>query len=1057
MGVRMPTLLRAHSWYSFLRGLPAPKALAEAAAQAGFSAVLLADHHGLTGALEFHDACKELGLQPLLGLTAHIARASARSSARSSRRVAPGSLSLIAMDAAGWANLCQISSLAQTRPDRDSEHGVPLSSILTHSPGLLCLADVQDLELDAPPEGPAWLTTLHKTYGDRLYLCLDQRVSAPHAQAAREISQRRGLPLIGGHQVYYVEPEQQDLQRTLAAIRVNQLRTALPVDELAPDNSHLPSAAELWDRYADIDGLTDADDVAARCTLSLPKGRQLFPALELPDGLSDEEELRRQAVAGALRLYGVKGSLPERVRSRLDHELDIITSKGFAPIFLVMQEVIAYARRDGVPSASRGSASSSLVAHCLDITTPDPLALNLYFERFLNPARATPPDIDTDLCSRRRDRVIDHVFEQYGRDRVAMVATINCLKERSALREVAKAFGIASDKLIDELPYRWFGPRPNRGRPGGPYDVLRKHSTTADFQRMLAHAEALIGQPDHLSIHPGGIVIAPGPIRDICPVNLAGKGITITQFDLDGIERLGLIKLDLLGIRGLTVVADVAEALLDEGGPTPATSPSSRPVAPMIARLDAIPNVDPDTSEMIRSGRTIGCFQIESGGMRNTLRDLQARSIDDVLAALALFRPGPIQGGLRDAYVRRHLGREPVEHLHPALAPLLDETLGVILYQEQVLRIAHELAGLSLADADLLRRAMSHFDPGEKMRTLRDRFVAGAETVSQVPAEVGLRIWDMMAAFAGYGFPKAHAASYAVAAWRSAWCKAHHPALFMAAVLANWGGYYSQRVYLTEARRLGLTLRPPHVNHSRHEFTVVMHHQTPTLYMGLNQVRELTRRTITGIERGRPFRSLDDFLTRVDPRPVEAEHLARVDAFAGLINPQRARERLKGGWSAGQPGLFETFEPAGDDLRSLMERVTDEEEILGAAVSAHPLELAAGRYGEALTTVQAAARTGETVKVAAMRQTWRRTRNAQGERVYHMVAEDLEGMIDCVIPNTIYERQRAVFSTGPGPFVLEGEVLPNAETGEAELLISRVTAIATKRGVVAGSDSADAD
>lgn len=1034
----MPTLFRAHSWYSFLRGLPSPKAVAEAAARAGYSAVLLADHHGLTGTLEFQDACLEHGLQPLLGLTVHIAR--------SSSRVAPATLSLIAMDEAGWANLCQISSLAQTRPDRDIEHGVPLSSILSHSQGLLCLADVQDLTDDSPTQGPVWLTTLHNTYGDRLHLCLDQRVSGPHGEAAQGAAQRLGIPLIGGHQVYYIEPEQHDLQRTLAAIRVNQPRTSLSAGDAAPQNAYLPSAAELWDRYADIDGLTDGDDVAARCSLSLPKGRHLFPALELPDGLSDEEQLRRQAVAGAMKLYGVEGRLPERVRDRLDHELDIIASKGFAPIFLVMQEVIAYARRDGVPSASRGSASSSLVAHCLDITTPDPLALNLYFERFLNPARATPPDIDTDLCSRRRDRVIDHVFEQYGRDRVAMVATINCLKERSALREVAKAFGIPSDKLVDDLPYRWFGPRPNRGRQGGPYDVLRKHSTEADFQRMLAHAEALIGQPDHLSIHPGGIVIAPRPIRDICPVNLAGKGITITQFDLDGIERLGLIKLDLLGIRGLTVVADVAEALLDDGEPAPATPSPGRSVAPMIARLDAIPNVDADTSELIRSGRTIGCFQIESGGMRNTLRDLQARSIDDVLAALALFRPGPIQGGLRDAYVRRHLGREPVEHIHPALAPLLDETLGVILYQEQVLRIAHELAGLSLADADLLRRAMSHFDPGEKMRTLRDRFIAGAEVVSQVPSDVGLRIWDMMAAFAGYGFPKAHAASYAVAAWRSAWCKAHHPALFMAAVLANWGGYYSQRVYLTEARRLGLTLRPPHVNHSRHEFTVVMHHQTPTLYMGLNQVRELTRRTIAGIERGRPFRSLDDFLTRVDPRPVEAEHLARVDAFAGLIDPQRALERLKGGWSAGQPGLFETFEAEGDDSRSLTERVTDEEEILGAAVSAHPLELAAGRYGEALTTVQAAARTGETVKVAAMRQTWRRTRNAQGERVYHMVAEDLEGMIDCVIPNVIYDRHRAAFSTGPGPFVLEGEVVPNAETGEAELLISRVAAIGNVRG-----------
>lgn len=1031
MGVLMPTLLRAHSWYSFLRGLPAPKTLVAAAAQAGYTAVLLADHHGLTGALEFHDACLDLGVQPLLGLELHLQR-------DASDRGSPARLCLVAMDDVGWASLCRLSSLAQTRLDRDLEQGVPRDALKDHAAGLLCLLDPACI-----PDVAEGLATLHAWFGDRLYLLLDRATPEALASAAPAIAhaQRLGVPVVGGQPVYYLEPDQEDLQRTLAAIRINRPRETVTAEQLAPPAAYLPSAAELWDRFAELDGLTDADEIAARCTLRLAKGRQLFPALDLPDGLDAEAVLRREAEAGALRLYGAGGALPGPVRARLEHELAVISTKGFAPIFLVMQEVIAYARRAGVPSASRGSASSSLVAHCLDITTPDPLALNLYFERFLNPARATPPDIDTDLCSRRRDRVIAHVFEHYGADRVAMVATINCLQERSALREVAKAFEIDADDLIDEVPYRGFGPRRARNG-GGPYDALRQRSSEPRYRRMLAHAEALVGQPDHLSIHPGGVVIAPTPIRDLCPVSLASKGITITQFDLDGIERLGLIKMDLLGIRGLTVVADVAETLIPPGAAPVVGGP-----APMIAMLDAIPTEDAATSELIRSGRTIGCFQIESGGMRNTLRDLQARTIDDVLAALALFRPGPIQGGLRDAYVRRHLGREAVAHIHPALAPVLDETLGVILYQEQVLRIAHELAGLSLTDADMLRRAMSHFDPGEKMRTLRERFLAGAEQVSGIAPDVAGRIWDMMAAFAGYGFPKAHAASYAVAAWRSAWCKTHHPALFMAAVMANWGGYYSQRVYLTEARRLGLKLRPPHVNFSRHEFSVVAHTGQPVLYMGLDQVRDLTQRTISAIERGRPFTSLDDFLTRVDPRPGEAANLARVDAFAGLASPQRAQERLTGGWLAGQPGLFDLSggDAGGDDARTLAERVDDEEEILGAAVSAHPLELAAGRYGEALSTVQASARTGQTVRVAAMRQTWRRSRNPQGERVYYMVAEDLEGMIDCVIANDVYERHRAAFSTGPGPFVLEGVVESNPETGEAELLLNRVAPIGVKR------------
>jgi len=1039
----MPTLLRVHSWYSFLRGLPSPKALAEAAARAGYTAVLLADHHGLTGALEFQDACDALGLQPLLGLELHLQRGEERS--------LPPTVCLVAMNETGWANLCRLSSLAQTRPDRDLEHGVALAEVCSHSAHLLCLLDGDSLT--EKPAG-AWLDALKAAFGDRLVVAVNRHRPETNAEALTE-ARAHALSTVAGHRVYYLEPDDAERQQTLTGIRVNRPRDAVGSADLAPPQAWLPSAAELWDRFADVEGLTDADDLAARCTLRIPRDRHLFPALDLPAGETPEIALRRAAEAGAIRLYGTDGALPETVRARLDHELAIIGARGFAPIFLVMQEVIAFARRDGVPNASRGSAASSLVAHCLDITTPDPLALNLYFERFLNPARATPPDIDTDLCSRRRDRVIAHVFEHYGSDRVAMVATINCLQERSALRETAKAFEIDVDEMLDEVPYRGFGPRAARARAGGPYDSLKRHSNTPRFRQMLEHAEALIGQPDHLSIHPGGIVIAPRPIRELCPVHLASKGITITQFDLDGIERLGLIKLDLLGIRGLTVVADVAEGLLADGL-TPETSPGlrqaspgewqaspgERQASPMIQMLDAIPTTDEATSELIRSGRTIGCFQIESGGMRNTLRDLQARSIDDVLAALALFRPGPIQGGLRDAYVRRHLGREPVEHIHPALAPVLDETLGVILYQEQVLRVAHELAGLSLADADLLRRAMSHFDPGEKMRTLRQRFVVGAEQVSGIGSEVGARIWEMMAAFAGYGFPKAHAASYAVAAWRSAWCKAHHPSLFMAAVLANWGGYYSQRVYLTEARRLGLTLRPPHVNHSRHEFSVVQQAGKPVLFMGLDQVRDLTQRTIAAIERGRPFGSLDDFLTRVDPRPGEAANLAQVDAFAGLASPQRAMERLADGWSAGQPGLFEVEQAAEVDPRSLMQRVGAEESILGAAVSAHPLELVAGNYGEALTTVQAAARLGQTIRVAAMRQTWRRSRNAQGARVYYMVAEDLEGMVDCVISNTVYERHRGIFSKGPGPFVLEGGMESNPDTGEAELLVRRVEPIA---------------
>jgi DNA polymerase III alpha subunit len=441
--------------------------------------------------------------------------------------------------------------------------------------------------------------------------------------------------------------------------------------------------------------------------------------------------------------------------------------------------------------------------------------------------------------------------------------------------------------------------------------------------------------------------------------------------------------------------------------------------------------------------------------MRATLKEVQADSVDDIMVALALYRPGPLTGGLKAAFVRRHRGEEAITHLHPALAALLDDTYGVILYQEQVLRIAHELAGLSLADADLLRRAMSHFDPGKQMQTLKEKFIAGAVRRHQVPEAVSERVWELMAAFAGYGFPKAHAASYAQVAWRSAWCKTHFPALFMAAVLANWGGYYGQRIYLTEARRMGLALRPPHINFAQREFSVAGPDRSspgaegegarqPTLFMGLEQVRDLTRRTQERILRGRPFVSLEDFLERADPRPVEAENLVRVGALQGLGTIPGLLKRLeRRRWGGGQMSLF-TLEDLGGESPpkeewSLGEQVAAQEEILGAGVAAHRLELAAEAIAaaKAVTTLEAAGRVGSRARVAGMRMTWRRSRSASGEPVYFMGLEDLEGLLDVIIPAAVYRRAQRPFSQ-PGPYLVEGRVELDQAVGEPVIWAEKI-------------------
>jgi len=1011
------THLHTHSCYSVLEGVPSPAELARAAASEGLAALALTDHQALTGAIEFIDACAAVNIRPILGLTLD---------------TEPGQLTLLATDLAGWASLCRLSTAAQ------SSQSISLERLAQEAAGLLCLMGLAHgargpLSRLPDSELKIFAGKLGDIFSDRLYVELQRHTSDDGVAVSRLLALARSLalPLVATHSIYYLAPDDAHRQRLLTAIRLNTPLRDLPPDAPAPPDAYFLSRAEMTARFADLpEALAATNEIADRCRLTLPLGQPHYPEVHLPPGVTAVEVLRQKAEAGAGRLYG---SMTSEIRSRLDHELNVIGGRGYAPLFLIMEEILTYARQTGVPTSSRGSAASSLVAHCLGITSPDPIRLNLYFERFLNPARSTPPDIDTDLCSRRRGSVIEHVSQTYGPDRVAMVCTINRFRDRSALREAAKAHGLPPadiKTLTDSLPYRGWG-GPGARSKDDPYSALSAQYSSPQYQAIFRDASSLLGLPRHLSVHPGGVVITPGPMTDLAPTQPANIGVTITQFDLDSVERLGLIKIDLLGIRGLTVLGDVADALQ-----------AARPekYSSSLAVLEAVPQDDEAVQKIVRAGRTIGCFQIESPGMRAILKEIEAATIDDVMAALALYRPGPLTGGLKDAFVRRHLGQETAQHLHPALASLLDDTHGVILYQEQVLRIAHELAGLSLADADLLRRAMSHFDPGQQMQTLKERFMAGAERKSGVPPSISERVWELMAAFAGYGFPKAHAASHAQVAWRSAWCKARAPAEFMVAVLANWGGYYSQGVYLTEARRMGLNLHAPHINHARREFSVSYLNGEPHLYMGLDQVRDLTSRAQERIIRERPFHSLSDFLSRVDPRPQEAETLIKVGALEGFGPiPVLLRNLRADGWQAGQMTLFES-PTTGDEDWPLAEKAAAQDELLGVGVVAHPLELMADAIAEAgaLTTVGVAAKVGQRVKVAGMRQSWHRTRTVRGDFIYFMSLEDLEGMLDVVIFGDVYQRHRTALASGAGPFVVEGTVELEAGREEPVLRAERV-------------------
>lgn len=1016
--------LAAHSSYSFLEGVASPQELAQTAARLGLPGLFLTDHLWLTGAVEFWSSCLSAGIKPGLGLELDLVQAGDRARVQ-----------LLATSRAGWSSLCRLSS--RSFLGSGEKAGLPPHTLLEEQEGLLLIVPNEPLIHRLLPQ-------LAVDWRGRVYAGLNVLIRAdiPAAEEWARVAKGQDIPAVASHPVHYLVPEQEEVQRLLSAIRLVKPVTRLAPHEVAPKGAWFLGEGEMRQRYGSIPGaLEHSLEILARCDADLPLGQSWFPRLEIPDGLAPIQYLRREAEAGAIRRYG---RITAEIQQRLDHELEIIAARGYEPIFLIVKELLDFAQRNDIPTASRGSASSSLVAHCLGITTPDPLALDLYFERFLNPARRSPPDIDTDICSKGRDKVIQHAFERFGQEQVAMVATINRFRPRSALSDTAKAFGLGAEEIRQisaKLPHSFWARAETEENASGGYVTVFQEAGAAfpQHRAVLRQAAAILGLPRHLSIHPGGLVVCPAPVTERVPLmHSETKGIRVTQMDLHSVEALGLVKMDLLGIRGLSVMGDVAHSI---------QSWRRMEFRSALDVLNRIPAEDDPTATNVANGRTIGCFQIESPGMRGTLREIKAQTARDILAALALFRPGPLQGGLRDAFVRRFKGVEAAEQLHPSLEPLLGETYGVILYQEQVLRIANEIAGFSMAEADLLRRAMSHFDPGKQMTELRQKFLAGAEERAHIPRETAERLWELMAAFAGYGFPKAHAASYAEVGWRSAWCKTHFPAEFMAAVLANWGGYYSQSVYLSEARRLKLRVESPDVLHSRQEFHVAYPGGDPVLYMGLGQVKHLSHATLTRIVAQRPFSGGEDFLRRVDPGRKELDNLIRsgclrqfgpIPAMLRLAERKPPRAAQAGFFD--QPGFHEQ-EPnlqTGEDWTAEA-KCAAQIEILGAPVTVHPLELVAEKIPPRCTpSSEIAGMIGNRVTIAGVRMASRRTRTAKGETMLFLTAEDLDGTVDCVFFPDVYRRQGYRLDLSK-PFVLEGIVEREEDREDPTLRVERAT------------------
>lgn len=965
------THLHVHSTYTLLGATASVRALAQRAAKEGMTHLALTDTNVLYGAVAFSQACRRAEVQPILGMVLTV-----RPPALPADDPVPDHLVLLATGPTGYRSLCRLSSALQGHPERETlvKAGLAWETLKEQRAGLLCIAGGRCSRLDRwLREGQSqaaniYLGRLAGLFEEQLYLALELHtpVDQELARQVNTLGRRFGLPTVAVQPVYCLEPVERSRLRLLAAIDHNCPLADVPATAL-PDGAdpaidlHWLSPDAMAERFAAFpDALKTTQTIAAQYEPGLPDGRPIWPVLKLPADVTPNDHLTTLANNGLQERYGDPVALPSH--RRLQQELSVIIQAGYAPLFLLVADLVRYAREQGIPVSTRGSVANSLVAYCIGITTVDPIQHELLFERFLNPERTSPPDIDLDFCSVRRDEVIDYVRRTYGEDRVAMVATVSTMRPRSAVGETAKAYGLgeeAAKTLVKLLPDNWH-PDPRR-RVNSSLETILEKVADPRHREIVTAAYDIIGQPHHLSVHPGGLVVTPGSLTDVAPVQWTPKGLLITQFDHGEVEAIGLPKVDLLGIRALTVLAETTKLVRHHNDPD--------------FRLDDIPLDDPLTATMLAQGDTIGVFQCESTGARRTLRQLNAATVHDLAIANAFFKPGPATGGMATSFVRRYRGEETVSYLHPALEPILGATKGVLIFQEQVLRVAHELAGLSWLEADSLRKGMSKFQP-EAMERMRSRFIEGCQRPgAALTEEQATTLWEQVRAFAGYGFNQGHATAYADVSYRSAWLKAHYPAAFLTARLANYGGFHHPAIYIAEAQRLGIAVRPPHINHSRRHFSLALvgeEGDAPLLWMGLSQVRSLRRRTVATIltqRKMRPFASLADLRTRVELQHKELTHLIQCGALDGLGESRAAllsaaQEKQNGDNVWQMAFVFDepTITPETDAQRLQWER-----QVLGQPVSVHPVAIMGKSAKGCSTLAQAAAQPGRRLRLAVTR------------------------------------------------------------------------------------------
>jgi DNA polymerase-3 subunit alpha len=961
--------LHCHSEYSLLDGANRIDDLIRRAAEFEQPALAITDHGNLHAAWEFHEKAKKAKIKPIIGMEAYVAPGDRRERVRGGPNAKPYyHLVILARDTAGYRNLIKLSSLGYTegfysRPRIDRE------LLATYNEGLIvssaCLAGevaqhLMDDNVEAARAAAAWYAEL---FNGRYYLEVQAHESAGQTELNRRVfalASDLGLPVIATNDAHFLRSDDHDAHDVLLCIGLGKDRS--DPDRMRYDRGlYFKSAPEIAGHFRERpDVLENTLAIAEQVDVEFGK-KYHVPAFPLPDGVQSENELLTQlATEGAKERYG--DPLPDNVRERLEYELSVITSTGYAGYFLIVADFIKAARDRGIPvGPGRGSSAGSLVAYSLRITNICPLTFDLLFERFLNPERVSMPDVDVDFCFERRGEVIDYVRQKYGKESVCQIVTFGTMKSRAAIKDVGRTLGFTpaeTDALAKLVPNQPNFSLTVKDAVEQIPEVVKLYRTDDRYRQLLDYAIALEGLARHTGVHAAGVVIAPGPVDDYVPIcTQASKGagsgddeaVVVSQYDMNCLEKAGMLKMDFLGLTTLTVIHDALTSIRQRTGE--------------LLDLDTIAYDDPKVYQMLRAGRTTGVFQFESPLATDMLRSMRCDRFDDLVASNALMRPGPLDAGMHRVYQRRKRGEERVVYALPELESILEPTYGVITYQEQVMRVAQVLGGMSLAEADVVRKAVGKKDP-ELLKKELGGFVERA-----VGRGYDRRVIEELAGqletFGRYGFPKAHSVAYSVISYQTAWLKTHYPAEFMAALLSSSIGDTDSVVkFINEARELGIEVLAPDVNESGYKFTVVGEKR---IRFGLGAIRNVGRAAIDSIlgahaERG-PFISFFDFCNRVDLRLCNkrvfealiasgaldtlgghrAQYWAVLDSAlheASLKQQEEAvgqfsllAESQQGEHSIEAPRALPNIAPM---LES--ERLTKEKEILGFYISGHPLE-----------------------------------------------------------------------------------------------------------------------